>query len=102
MELTDEQFNRALEIFQQFGPLRRISVQERWREAFPDAGPEDMREWETSFGEVESFAYGVAEQVRDHGLEEDLARRQIAEQFPRLSRDRVAHTYNQARYFAMM
>jgi hypothetical protein len=101
MKLNDEQFNKALEIFQEFGPRMRIPVHQRWQEAFPDVAPNDMPEWETIFGEIEEFAYGVAEQVRDNGLDEGIAVHRIAERFPRLSDDRVKHTYNQARYFAM-
>jgi hypothetical protein len=101
MKLTNEQFNKALEIFQESGPRRRTPVHERWAKVFRDATPDDFREWERACREIEDFAYGVAEQVRDHGLDKDKAIHQISERFPRLSRDRVGHTYSQAMYFSM-
>jgi len=102
MTLFDDRFNHALEIFQEFGPRRRIPVQERWREAFPEAAARDFVEWERAFREIEAFAYDLAVQVRDQGLGESAAVRRIAEQFPRMSRERVMKTFSQARYFAMM
>jgi len=101
MTLFDDRFNHALEIFQEFGPRRRIPVQERWREAFPEAAARDLVEWERAFREIEAFAYDLAVQIRDQGLSEDAAQRRIAEQFPRLSRERVVRTLSQAHYFAM-
>jgi hypothetical protein len=99
-DLTDAGLNRALEIFQEFGPRRAIPVEGRWAEAFPKSGAEDHKEWKRLFEEIESFAYDLAEQVRDHRLDRDEAKRQIAERFPRLSSDRVGHTYSQAMYFS--
>jgi len=101
MKLTDDQFNNALEIFQEFGPRRRIPVHERWSEVFRTATVEDFQEWESACREIEAFALGVALQVRDRVLEKDTAIRQLSERFPRLSRDRVGHTYSQAMYFSM-
>jgi len=101
MTLTDKQFNAALEMFQEFGPRRRIPVQERWAEAFPDATAEDFGAWQVACREIEDYAYGVAEQVRDERLDEHTAVRQISERFPRLSRERVEHTFSQAMYFSI-
>lgn len=101
MKLTDEQLNQALEIFQEFGPRRRLPVHERWAEIFRDAKAADFREWDAACREIEEFAYGVAEQVRDHRLDKDTAMQRISERFPRLSRDRVGHTYSQAMYFSL-
>jgi hypothetical protein len=101
MNLTDDQFNKALEIFQEFGPRRRIPVQKRWAEVFSTATVEDFEEWQLVFRDIEAFALKAALQVRDRLLDGDSAIRQIAERFPRLSRDRVSHTYSQAVYFSM-
>ena len=101
MKLTDDQFNKALEIFQEFGPNRRIPVQQRWAEVFRAATSEDFQEWQSAFRDIEAFALRVALQVRDNLLDEDSAIRQVSEQFPRLSRDRVGHTYSQAMYFSL-
>ena len=102
MKLTDRQANRMLAIFHEFGPRRRIPVRERWAQVFPDATPDDMQEWETHCEEIEHFAYGLAERVRDEGLDEDVARAQISERVPHLSHESVAETYNKARYYAVM
>ena len=101
MRLSDAEFNKALEIFQEFGPRRCVPVRERWTEAFPNATREDFAEWEALCREIEHFAYGLAEQVLDSRLEQGCAIRQIGEKFPRSSRDRVAHTYSQPMYLAM-
>jgi ribosomal 50S subunit-associated protein YjgA (DUF615 family) len=101
MNLTDDQFNKALEIFQEFGPRRRIPVQKRWSEVFRTATIEDFEEWQLVFRDIEAFALKAALQVRDRLLDGDSAIRQISERFPRLSRDRVSHTYSQAVYFSM-
>jgi hypothetical protein len=93
-------YNKALEIFQQFGPRHLVPIHQRWLEEFPHAGRDDMHGWEKLFRGVEEFAYDVAEQVRDNPLDEHTAVSQISERFPRLSCDRAA-TYNQARYFSM-
>ena len=102
MQLTDDEFNKALEIFQEFGPRMRIPIHQRWREVFPEVATDDMRQWEAAFRELEDFAYQVAVQVRDHGLDEGTAAQRIAERYPRLTPKRVATIYNQARYVAMM
>jgi hypothetical protein len=99
--LTDDQFNKALEIFQEFGPRRRIPVHERWAEVFRTATVEDFQEWQSACRDIEAFALRVALQVRDNLLDKDSAIRQISEQFPRLSRDRVGHAYSQAIYFSL-
>jgi hypothetical protein len=101
MKISDDQFNKALEIFQEFGPRRRIPVHRRWAEVFPTATDEDFQEWQSRCRDIEAFALRVALQVRDKHLDKDSAIRQISEQFPSLSRDRVGHTYSQAMYFSL-
>jgi hypothetical protein len=100
MTLFDDQFNRALEIYQESGPRRRIAVQTRWKQAFPDAQTTDLIEWERAFREIERFAYDLAVQVLNKELSEDSARRRIAEQFPQLSRARAMTAFGQASYSA--
>jgi hypothetical protein len=101
VNLTNDEFNRVLEIFQEFGTRRRIPVHQRWAEAFPKATEADLREWETFCRQIEEFALGVAEQVRDGALVKDAAIQQISERFSRLNHDRLGHTYSQALYFSM-
>jgi hypothetical protein len=101
MKISDDQFNEALEIFQEFGPRRGIPILQRWSEIFPSATSEDFQEWQSRCREVEAFALRIALLVRDNRLDKDSAIRQISERFPSLSRDRVGHTYSQAMYFSL-
>jgi len=101
MELTNEQFNKVLEIFQEFGPRRRIPVHERWAESFRGASVEDFQAWESACRDIEVFALRVAVQVRDNLVDKDTAIRQISERFPRLSSSSIARTYSQAMYFSL-
>src|SRR5450759_2049925 len=100
MKLTNDQLNKVLEVFQEFGPRRRIPVHKRWAEIFHTATDEDFQEWQSECRDIEAFALRVALQVRDNHLDKDTAIRQILERFPYLSSDRVGHTYSQALYFS--
>jgi hypothetical protein len=42
MSYTDEEFDRALAKFQEFGPARRIPVEQRWRDALRDVDPDEF------------------------------------------------------------
>jgi hypothetical protein len=77
MTLSDDQFNKAFEIFQEFGLRRRLPIYQRWQEAFPEAGLDDMRDWEKEFKDIEGFAHETAEKVRDDGLDEPSAMHQV-------------------------
>jgi hypothetical protein len=101
MNITPKQFNRALEEFQQFGPRRRIRVEDRWREILPDISPDDFPNLKQQCGEIESFAFGLAEQVRDKKLSDVIAKQQLAQRFTILDQGRLDHTWSQAMYFAL-
>jgi hypothetical protein len=101
VNISDDQFNKVLEIFQEFGPRRRIPIQQCWSEIFPSATVEDFQAWQARCREIEAFALRIALQVRGNRLDKDSAIRQIFEQFPGLSRDRIGHTYSQAMYFSL-
>jgi hypothetical protein len=101
MELTHQQFNRVLEVFQEFGPRRRLTYAERWSEDFPAMTNDDARRWEELCREIEAFAYSIAERVRDGELDQKVASGMIAERYPHLNKDRVGHTFSQAMYFSM-
>jgi len=101
MKLTDDQFNKALDIFQEFGPRWCIPVHERWAEIFRAATSEDFQTWPFARRDIEAFALSSALQVRYNLLDKDSAICQIAGQFPRLSRERVGHTYSRAMYFSL-
>jgi hypothetical protein len=92
--------DRALQIFQEFGPNRLIPVQTRWRDAFPGATTEQFAEWEIVFGELEHFAYELGARVLNGDIASKTAAASIAQRFPQLSQESVDHTLSQAMYFA--
>src|SRR5438552_2488297 len=93
-------FNRILEIFQQFGPERVVPIEDRWRELFPTATDGQMVEWKAHCERIEAGALELAEQVLDRQLGEVAARDQLGELFPELNEERLGHTFSQAIYFA--
>src|SRR5262245_48583928 len=101
MDITDDQFDRAFAEFQEFGPRRAIRVEERWREILFDVEWRDFPALRARCEEIESVAVGLAEQVRDSQMTEDMARLQLAQTYPFLTPDRLARTWSQAMYFAM-
>jgi hypothetical protein len=54
--VTDDQFNKALGIFQEFGPRRRIPVHERLAEVFHTATVEDFQAWQAWWTRKQRFA----------------------------------------------
>ena len=100
MSFTDEQFDRAFAEFQEFGPSRRIPVEQRWRDGLRDVDPDEYSALRARCEEIESFAVGLAEQVRDSHMTDEAARRQLAETYPFLTRERLARTWSQAMYFS--
>ena len=101
MSFTDEQFDRAFAEFQEFGPRRRIPVERRWRDDLRDVHPDDFEALKARCQEIESFAVGLAERVRDGQMKDDAARRQLAGAYPSLTGERLARTWSQAMYFSM-
>jgi hypothetical protein len=100
MMAKDSDLNRALQIFQEFGPNRAIPLQKRWKNAFPNETAEQLQMWERLFRELEEFAYGVAEQVLSGETGDSEAAAMISRRFPLMSRERVLRTLSQALYFA--
>lgn len=96
----ENDIDRALQIFQQFGPDRAIPIQKRWRDAFPNVPTEQLLEWETIFRELEHFAYGLGEQVLNGDIGSREASAMISKRFPQLSWEHVDHTLSQAVYYA--
>ena len=101
MSVTDEQFDKAFAELQEFGPRRGIPVEQRWRECLRDVGPEEFASLKARCIEIENFALGLAEQVRDKQIADEAARRQLAQTYPFLTCERLARTWNQAMYFSM-
>ena len=97
---SNDQFNRAFAEFQEFGPQRRIPVEQRWRDNLQDINPAEFETLRTRCAEIETFAFGLVKQVESGKLKEDAARRQLAQTYPFLTAERVAHTWSQAVYFS--
>jgi hypothetical protein len=100
MNITPEQFDKAFAEFQQFGPRRRIPVEERWREILPDVDPNEFTGLQAQCKEIEAFALTLAEQVRDKKLSDEIARKQLAQKYPFLKQGLLDHTWSQAMYFS--
>jgi hypothetical protein len=99
MKITDEQFDRAFAIFQEFG-LRDIPVEERWHH-IRDVEPTEFTALRARCEEIEDFAVGLAEKVRVGQITDEAARCQLAETYPFLAHERLARTWSQAIYFTM-
>jgi hypothetical protein len=100
VNITSEQFDKAFSEFQQFGPRRRIPVEERWREVLPDVTPDEFAALQAQCKEIEAFALTLAEQVRDKKVSDEIAQRQLIQKYPFLSPERLDHTWSQAMYFS--
>lgn len=100
MKVTPEQFNKAFAEFQQFGPRRRIPIEERWREVLLGIDPMEFAGLLSQCKDIEAFALTLAEQVRDKKLADVSARTQLAEKYPFLTQGHLDHTWSQAMYFS--
>jgi ribosomal 50S subunit-associated protein YjgA (DUF615 family) len=98
---SNETYNEAFRIFIQWGPLRRIPVRTRWREAFPEVKEAVMDAWSAEFRRVEEFAFNLAEQVRDCRLNQEAAIEKVAERYPRLDGELVRGVYTRAYFHAI-
>ena len=100
MNLTPEQFDKAFAEFQQFGPRRRVPIEERWREILPEVAPAEFEDLKAECKEIEAFAISLAEQVRDKKMADVVAKGQLAQKYPDLKQARLDHTWSQAMYFS--
>jgi hypothetical protein len=99
--MTDESdIERALAIFQEFGPNRTIPIWKRWRNAFPDATDDEFEKWETQFREMEHFAYELGDQVMNGHLGSSEAAAIISKRYPLLGSESINHILSQACYFS--
>ncbi len=101
MNIAPEQFEKAFAEFQQFGPSRRIPIEERWREILPSVDPSEFAALQAQCTEIEASALALAELVRDKKVADGIARKQLAEKYPFLQQGRLDHTWSQAMYFAL-
>lgn len=100
MNITPEQFDKAFAEFQQFGPRRRIPIEERWREILPEVAPTELSGLKAECKEIEAFALSLAEQVRDKKTSDSAAKQQLAQKYPFLKQERLDHTWSQAMYYS--
>ena len=101
MNLTATLLNDILAMFQQFGPTRAIPVEDRWKQAYPDASGEELQQWRIFCEELEKYALTLAHQVQNHKLDEKSAVLDLKQKYPDLSNRRLGDTFHQALYFAM-
>ncbi len=100
MNIPLEQLDKAFAEFQEFGPRRRIPIEERWREILPGAAPAKFSELKAKCEELEAFALSLAEQVRDKKMADAAAKEQLAHKYPVLNQARLDHTCSQAMYYS--
>lgn len=100
MNITPEQFDKAFAEFQQFGPRRRIPIEERWHEILPEVAPSEFAALKAECKEIEAFALSLAEQVRDKTMADAEAKKQLAQKYPSLKQGRLDHTWSQAMYYS--
>lgn len=100
MNVTPEQFDKAFAEFQQFGPRRRIPVEERWREMLPEVTLTEFSKLQAECKKIEASALLLAEQVRDKKMADAEAKRQLAQKYPFLTQARLDHTWSQAMYYS--
>ena len=98
--IDDRTFNEAFGVFQEFGPDRAIPRSKRLQDCFPSLSEKQVTDLIERFEEIESFAYDVAEQVRDGVIGRGKGKARIASQFPALDGNRLASTFSQAMYFS--
>ena len=98
--LSNDEFEKAFSEFQQFGPRRRLPIEQRWQEILPDVPPASIPKLLAHCKEIEAFATGVAGQVVCGGIAEDAASKQISDRFPFLTATQLRRTLSQALYFA--
>jgi len=98
--LSDALFNRAMAIYQAFGPERGIPVEERWSRDLPEIPAKEHRALRRRCEKLEAAAIKLAEKVWSGNLDQDAGRAELARTFPILEPDRLAQTWSQAMYFA--
>lgn len=67
---------------EQFGPRRRIPIEERWREILPEIAPSELSELKAECKAIEAFALSLAEQVRDKKMADGIAKERLSQKYP--------------------
>ncbi len=100
MHVPPDLFDRAFGVWQAFGPEMRRPVEARWAESLPDLDPADYAAVAARIRAAEAVALDLAAAMIGGRLAEDEGRRRLRDAFPDLTDERLARTWNQARYFA--
>ena len=100
MPLNDADFDRAFAEWQEFGPQRRIPVEQRWPALLPRASSDDFDDARRRCQEIESFAYDLADQVLSKTLNDKDAFQRFSSHYSSLTAERLNRTWSQAMYFA--
>ena len=96
----DDNFNRGLSVFIQWGPERARPIEQRLAEALPSHSAAQIAQLIKDYGRIESTANQIVTAMVEARQPEAEARRRVAEIDPRLSADNAAHLFTQARYWA--
>lgn len=100
LNLREDEFERALAEFQQFGPRRGIPIEDRWCEILPGLPSTQLQMLLAVCKEIESYAYHVAQEVVYGNLADQVASKQLADRFPFLTDVQVRRALSRACYFA--
>ncbi|MCE5228242.1 hypothetical protein LLG95_01415 [bacterium] len=100
--VPDLRFSKVQQIYQD--RVKKADANFRnvcWREVFPDATPEEMREWNCFCEQMDHYSWDLADLARNNMIDEANAKRMLAAHFPMLTDERIDALYNQAMYETM-
>ncbi len=99
-QLDPKIYDRAFEIYQEFGPERGTPVEERWHKRFPSLSESFYGVVKAQCRKIEEVAFTLGNKVFDKLLTYDQAKEELARTYPELTSERVDRTMNQGMYFA--
>ena len=99
MSFDDDTFNKALRVFQEFGPLRRLPRAQRLSEEFPSLSGREICDLIERFKKIEEAVYAFAEEARDGQISDAAGKAKLKAECPMLSDELVSTTFGQAMYF---
>jgi len=96
----NKDFNKVMKTYLEWGPQRRIPIETRWREQFPEATDAEINFWTARCKEIESYAYERAQEVLDGKRDQREASEMIGKQFPELNADARGSVFSWGLYMA--
>jgi len=96
----DEDFNRGLAAYLQWGPARATPIEQRLAKMLPHLAKPAVARLLRAYGEIESAAHRCVIDQLETRKPEDAGRQAVADLDPRLSADNAATLYTQARISA--